>query len=138
MSHTTRRKSAIKDLPALKKAVARIPGAMYQGHGNVKFYSSSASGHKVQLPGWKYPAVFNIDTGECQFDNYEGSWGKEAHLDSLKQGYAIEVARAKAEADGHEVEEMTLEDGSVRLTIPLGGDGGFDVGGGAGAGGFDV
>jgi len=89
------------------------------------------------LPGWKYPAVFDLKTGECQFDNYEGSWGQESHLDSLKQGYAIEAAKAKAEADGCEVEEMLLEDGSVKLTIPIGG-GGFDVGGGGDASGFDV
>jgi len=138
MSHTTKRKSAIKDLPTLKKAVDRIPGAEYLGHGTAKQYSGSPVGHNFKLPGWSYPVSVDLATGECTFDNYGGRWGKEAVLDSLKQGYAIEAAKAKAEAEGHTMEEIQLEDGSVKLVIPLGGADGYVAEGGGDGDGWGV
>jgi hypothetical protein len=138
MSHTTRRRSAIKDLPTLKKAVDRIPGAEYLGYGEAKRYGKSSHGHNVKLPGWRYPVSFDINTGECTFDNYGGRWGKECDLDALKQGYAVEAAKAKAQAEDRPVEEIKLDDGSIKLVIPLGGDE-YAVEGGAGGGdGWDV
>lgn len=121
MSHTTRRKSEIKDADALKKAVKRIPGASYLGIGKGKG-SVRGTGHQVQLPEWHYPVTINQETGECTFDNYGGRWGDEKHLDSLKQGYAVEAAKAMAEARDLDFEETQLADGSIKCVIPLGGD----------------
>jgi len=36
----------------------------------------------VQFPGWNYPAVIDVGSGEVRFDNYEGAWGDRAHLDT--------------------------------------------------------
>jgi hypothetical protein len=135
----TRRKSAIKDPDALKKAVARIKGAKYlgvqKGRGGGMH---SQQGHQVQLPGWHYPVTINTKTGECTFDNYSGRWGEEKHLDSLKQGYAVEAAKAKAEEDGHAFEEYTLADGSIRCVVNLGGGTGYETGAGGDGSGWDV
>jgi hypothetical protein len=134
MSHTTRRKSAIKDPEILKKACTRIPGAQYLGIGRGKGSVGGKSGHQVQLPDWHYPVTVDCTTGECTFDNYGGRWGKESELDKLKQGYGVEAAKAKATADGHtEMEELTLDDGSIKVIIPLGG-GGYEVDEGGGGG----
>lgn len=139
MSHTTKRKTAIKDVETLKKAVARIPGAEYQGLGRANRYGGqSAQGHQVKLPGWNYPVTFDLTTGEATFDNYNGAWGKEEHLDKLNQGYAVEAAKAKATEENREIEEYVLPDGGIKLVISLGG-GGYDTGGGAAqAGGYGV
>lgn len=131
MSHITKRKTAIKDVETLKKAIARTPGAEYQGLGRGRSYSGTQEGHIVKLPGWNYPVTFNPVTGEASYDNYGGRWGKEEELDKLNQNYAVEAAKAQAEVDGHTCEEMQLADGSIKLTIPLGG-GGYEVEGGAG------
>lgn len=133
MSHTTRRQSAIKDLPTLKKALDRIPGAEYQGYGAAKQYSGAPVGHRVKLPGWHFAIAIDIGTGECQFDNYNGKWGNEAILDQLKQGYAVEAVKAKAAAENLEIEETRLDNGSIKLVIPLG-DAGYVVDGESGGG----
>ena len=140
MSHTTRRKSAIKDVDILKKAVARIPGAEYQGIGRANRYGGQANqGHMVKLPGWNYPVTIDLATGECTFDNYGGHWGKDEQLDKLNQGYAVEAAKAKAEEENRECEEIKLDDGGIKLVISLGGGGyGTDAGAGEQSGGWGV
>lgn len=139
MSHTTKRKSAIKDVDILKKAIERIPGAEYQGVGRAQRYGGQAtSGHIVKLPGWNYPVTVDLTTGECSYDNYGGHWGKEEVLDKLNQGYAVEAAKAKAEEENRECEEIKLDDGGIKLVISLGG-GGYSAGGEAAeAGGWSV
>lgn len=140
MSHTTTRKTAIKDVDTLKKAVARIPGAKYLGLGQGNAFSGrGAHGHQVQLPGWRYPVTIDAQTGVASFDNYSGHWGDEALLDKLKQGYAVEAARSQAAVENREMEEMQLNDGSIKCVIPLGG-GGYETEGssGGGSGGWDV
>lgn len=137
MSHVTTRKSCIKDLPTLQKAIARIPGAQYMGVGTGRTYSSQSKGWLVQLPGWNYPVTIDPKTGQCSYDNYGGRWGDEKHLDALNQGYAVEAAKAQAELSGHDCEEIKLEDGGIKLVIPLGG--GYEVaGGGETEGGYGV
>lgn len=133
MSHTTRRKSAIKSLDGLKKACDRVPGAKYLGHGEARTYSGTHTGHRVQLPGWRYPVTVDTNTGEVTFDNYGGSWGSETELDKLKQAYGVEAAKAQAMEEGREFEEIKLDDGSIKCIIPLGG-GGYETDPGAGGG----
>ena len=139
MSHTTKRKSAMKDVETLKKAVARIPGAEYQGVGRApRFAGQANSGHMVKLPGWNYPVTVDLTTGECTYDNYNGHWGNEEVLDKLNQGYAVEAAKAKAEEENREFEEIRLDDGGIKLVISLGGGYGTDDSGGQQAGGWGV
>jgi hypothetical protein len=75
----------------------------------------------VQLPDWRYPVVCQLETGQLQYDNYNGRWGKQQHLDSFLQIYAVEKARIEARRQGHSVVEQQLTDGSIKLTVNVGG-----------------
>ena len=137
MSHTTKRKTAIKDPEVLKKAIARTPGATYIGLGRSNRYDGqSTQGHQVKLDDWRYPITFDLNTGEAAYDNYNGAWGKEEQLDKLSQGYAVEAAKMKAAEEHREIEEYSLPDGGIKLVISLG-SGGYSTGATA-TGGWDV
>jgi len=136
VSHITRRKSAIKDEATLKKACARVPGAQFIGRVQ-RARGADKGGLQFKLKGWNNPVTVDTNTGECIFDNYGGRWGSEAELDKVKQGYAVEAAKAKAEAEGHECEELKLSDGSIKLTISIGGTG-YEAEDEGGGGGWDV
>lgn len=48
-------------------------------------------------------------------------WGEQKHLDALLQAYTVERAKAEARRKGHQVTEAKLTDGSIKLTISVGG-----------------
>jgi hypothetical protein len=73
------------------------------------------------LPDWKFPLVCQLDSGELKYDIYGGRWGKQQHLDSFLQSYAVEKSKIEARRQGHSVTEAQLSDGSVKLTINVGG-----------------
>jgi hypothetical protein len=75
----------------------------------------------VQLPAWNYPLVCNLQTGQVQYDNYGGNWGEQKHLNSFLQAYSVEKCRIEARRKGHRVSEAKLEDGSIRVTVHVGG-----------------
>jgi hypothetical protein len=56
-----------------------------------------------------------------KYDNYNGRWGEQQYLDSFLQSYAVERAKIEARRKGHTVTEAPLADGSVKLTINVGG-----------------
>src|SRR5262249_1948826 len=64
--------------------------------GTAQLYSGEATGLLVQLPGWEYPAVIDPGSGVVRYDNYEGAWGEQAHLDRFLQAYAVEKAKLEA------------------------------------------
>jgi hypothetical protein len=84
-------------------------------------FSGDVTGLVVQLPDWLYPVVIDTTTAEVRFDNYNGAWGDQKQLDRLLQAYAIERTRIEARKRGHTVVEQALPDGSVKLTIQVGG-----------------
>lgn len=133
MSHITTRTSSMKDPAIIKKAAARA-GGQYLG---LQQKGRGGAGYQVKLPGWSYPVTINIATGECVFDNYGGRWGKEEHLDALKQGYAVEQTKAYAESAGRAYEEEKLADGSIKCVIPMGGSG-YEMAASGGGSGYDV
>ena len=134
MSHITKRASAMKNPEMIKKAAQRI-GAEYLG---LQQSGRAGAGYQVKLPGWRFPVTINTETGQCTFDNYNGRWGKDEILDSLKQGYSVEATKAKAEELGYAFEEEALENGDIKCTIPIGG-GGYEMAGApAGGSGWDV
>ncbi|MFM8496534.1 MAG: DUF1257 domain-containing protein, partial [Planctomycetia bacterium] len=90
-------------------------------HKTVRLFSATATGLCVQLPRWNYPVVCNLETGQVQYDNYQGHWGEQRHLDSFLQAYAVEKAKIEARKKGHAVSEAKLDDGSIRVTIRVGG-----------------
>jgi hypothetical protein len=65
--------------------------------------------------------VADTATGALRFDNYGGAWGSQEQLNKFMQSYALEKARLEARRRGHTVVEQPLPDGSVRLTITVGG-----------------
>ena len=65
--------------------------------------------------------VFNTSTGEAKYDNYNGRWGDQKQLDHFLQIYAVEATKIQARKQGHSVTEQQLADGSIKLTVQVGG-----------------
>lgn len=120
MSHIVTIQTQIRDRAALAAACRRL-GLAEPVQGTAQLYSDKATGLIVNLPDWRYPVVIDTDTAQIRFDNFNGSWGSQSQLDRLLQAYAIEKARLEARRAGHTVTEIPLADGSVKLTIQLGG-----------------
>ncbi|WP_164104557.1 DUF1257 domain-containing protein [Candidatus Laterigemmans baculatus] len=120
MSHVVRIRTEVRDLAALRLATARlsVPSPQY---GKVRLFSSEQTGWSVPLTNWRYPVVFDTGSGEAHFDNYQGRWGEQRYLDQLLQAYAVEKAKVEARKQGHSVSEQTLGDGSIKLTVQVGG-----------------
>ena len=120
MSHIVTIKTRVQDPAALAAACARL-GLAAPTQGTAELFSGNASGLLVNLPGWRFPVVVDIQAGQVHYDNFNGAWGNQTELDRLLQAYAIEKARIEARKAGHAVTEQPLPDGSVKLTIHLGG-----------------
>src|SRR5690349_11462054 len=120
MSHIVSIKTKITDPAALAAACKRL-GLGEPTFGTAKLFTAEATGLIVQLPGWTYPVVINPSDGDIQFDNFNGYWGKQSELDRLLQAYAVEKSRIEARRAGHSITEQQLADGSIRLTINVGG-----------------
>lgn len=119
MSHTVEVNTEVRDLQAIESACRRL-NLPQPSQGEAKLYGQKATGTIIQLPGWLYPVVFNLETGVVSFDNFEGRWGKKAELDRFCQAYAVEKVQLEARRKGQKVKEEWLSDGSVKLTIQLG------------------
>jgi hypothetical protein len=120
MSHVVQIQTEIRDPVAIRAACGRLalPEPVF---GKTELFSSSAVGWAVRLPEWRYPVVCDVVTAKIAFDNFEGRWGDPKQLDRLLQGYAVEKARIEARRRGHTVTEQPLADGSIKLTIQVGG-----------------
>ena len=116
MSHIVSIRTQVRDPIAVAKACDRLslPAPV---QGTAKLFSSQATGLLVQLPSWRYPVVIDIAKGEIAFDNFNGRWGEQRHLDRFLQIYAVEKAKLEARKQGHAVSEQTLNDGSIKLQI---------------------
>ncbi len=121
MSHIVTIRTEVRDPIAVAAACRRL-GLDEPVRGTATLYAGEATGLIVRLPGWNYPAVVQTETGTVAFDNFKGHWGDRVHLDRFLQGYAVEKARLEARTKGYTVTEQTLTDGSIRLTIAVGGD----------------
>ena len=121
MSHIVSIKTEVRDPVAVASACRRL-GLAEPVQGIARLYAEEVEGLIVQLPGWHYPAVVKAETGTVEFDNFEGCWGDRAHLDRFLQIYAVEKARIEARAKGYSVTEQSLADGSIRLSIAVGGE----------------
>ena len=120
MSHIVEIKTEIRDEQAVKAACVRLQIPTPE-HKTVRLFNATATGLCVQLPGWSYPVVADLQTGQLQYDNYNGHWGEQKHLNSVLQGYAVEKAKIEARKKGHMCSETRLEDGSIKVTIRVGG-----------------
>jgi hypothetical protein len=120
LSHIVTVKTEIRDHSAVSAACRRLelPPPIV---GTAQLFSGEVAGLIVRLPNWTYPVVVDTANGQVRFDNYEGAWGDQAHLDRFLQIYAVEKARIEARKKGHQVAEQTLANGSIKLTIRVAG-----------------
>ena len=120
LSHIVSIQTEVRDPVAIRSACDRLklPEPVF---GQVKLFSSSETGWAVQLPEWRYPVVADVNTGKLAYDNYNGRWGEQKQLDRFLQGYAVEKAKIEARKKGHSVIEQPMEDGSIKLTVSVGG-----------------
>ena len=120
MSHIVEIKTEIRDEQAIRAACVRLQLAAPE-HNTVRLFNATATGLCVQLPGWNYAVVCNLESGQVSYDNYNGAWGRQEELNRFLQAYAVEKARIEARKKGHRVSECKLEDGSIRVTVHVGG-----------------
>ena len=120
MSHIVSIKTEVRDPAAVRAACQRL-GLPQPVQGTHRLFTSQATGLAVQLPKWRYPAVCDLGTGHVAYDNFKGHWGDQRQLDAFLQAYAVERAKAEARRKGHTCTEQHLSDGSVKLTINVGG-----------------
>jgi hypothetical protein len=120
MSHIVQIQTEVRDPIAVSSACSRL-GLPQPVHGEHRLFSGPVTGLAVQLPRWRYPVVCQTDSGRVQYDNYEGRWGEPLLLDNFLQRYAVEKACLEARRLGHGVTEQPLPDGSIRLTVQVGG-----------------
>ena len=120
MSHIVEIQTEVRDLAAIRAACRRLCLSAPQ-QGTFHLFSGAATGIAVELPDWKYPLVANVQTGQLQYDNFNGRWGDQQQLDKFLQAYAVEKATLEARKQGHTVSECPLADGSIRLAIQVAG-----------------
>jgi hypothetical protein len=120
VSHIVTIQTEVRD-PAAVAAACRRLGLPEPVQGTAKLFEGEAVGLLVRLPGWLYPLVLDTDAGQVRFDNYSGQWGEQKQLDMLLQAYAVEKAKIEARRKGYNATEQTLADGSIKLTIRVGG-----------------
>lgn len=120
MSHVVSISTEVRNPTAIAAACQRL-GLAVPVEGIAQLYSARATGWLVQLPDWRYPVVCDTATGQMKFDNFGGRWGEQSRLNQFLQAYAVETARNEARKRGHDVYEQPLSDGSIKLTIQVGG-----------------
>lgn len=120
MSHIVQIQTEVRDPVAIASACRRL-GLAEPLHGTVKLFETEASGLLVQFPEWLYPCICELASGTLRYDNFGGAWGDPAQLDRFLQSYAVEKASLEARRRGHAVTEHALADGSIKLTIQVGG-----------------
>jgi hypothetical protein len=119
LSHIVEIKTQLKDAAAVRAGCnrLRLPPPVQGKH---RLFSGEMTGLGVQLPDWRYVVVCDLPSGQLKYDNYNGRWGEQRHLDAFLQAYTVEKASIEARRKGHSVTESQLADGSVKLTINVG------------------
>lgn len=115
MSHTATVEVKVKK-PHIIKQVIENMGGTYLGVGTHKLYSQSITGVGAKLPDWRYPVIIEED-GTLKYDNYNGNWGSQETLDTLIQDYTIAAIKEEAVWQNLSIDEIQLEDGSIKLTL---------------------
>jgi len=120
MSHTVQVQTQIKDATAVRSACQRL-SLPEPVQGKAKLYGGEVEGLAVKLPDWTYPVVCDLASGHVKYDNFGGRWGDRKELDKFLQAYAAEKVKIESRRKGHTVTESQLADGSIKLTIQVGG-----------------
>ena len=119
MSHIVTIKTEVRDAAAVHAACRRLklPPAT---HGVHRLFGGEVTGLGIELPDWRYPVVAQPEKGELAYDNFNGRWGEQKHLDQFLQIYAVEKTKLEARRKGQSVTEQPLSDGSIKLTVGVG------------------
>ena len=120
MSHIVKIQTQVRDEAAVQAACRRRQLAEPIA-GRHQLYSREVEGLAVRLRDWSYPVVCQLQTGELQYDNFGGRWGQQQELDQFLRAYAVEKTRIEARKRGHTLTEQSLTDGSIKLTVQIGG-----------------
>lgn len=120
MSHIVEIRTELRDANGVRAACDRLQ-LEPPVDGKTRLYSGEVEGLAVRLRDWRYPVVFQTATGEAKYDNFNGRWGEQGRLDEFFQAYAVEKAKIEARRKGHNVTEQSLSDGSIKLTVQVGG-----------------
>ena len=120
MSHIVQIQTEVRDANAVRAGCSRL-GLDPPVQGEFKLFNQVVSGLGVHLRQWRYPVVCNLNSGNVQYDNFQGHWGDPKRLDEFMQAYAVERAKIEARKQGHSVTEQTLADGSIKVTVNVGG-----------------
>lgn len=121
MSHIVTIKTEVRDANAVRSACQRLQIPL-PIDGTHQLFSGQKDGLAVFLPDWTYPVVCELNSGQLYYDNYGGRWGKQEHLDRFLQRYAVEKAAVEARRKGYSFSEQQMADGSIKLTIGVGGN----------------
>ena len=121
MSHTVTIKTEIRDAAAVRAACQRLRSAE-PVQGKTKLFSGEVEGLAVKLPDWVYPVVSRSrHRPGPAYDNFNGRWGDQKHLDRFLQAYAAEKVKIESRRKGPRRHRAALADGSIKLTIQVGG-----------------
>jgi hypothetical protein len=138
VSHVVQVQTEVRDVVAIRGACGRLGlaepvyGEVNRGacgrlglaepvYGEVKLFSSTAVGWAVRLPGWRYPVVCDVVTAKVAYDNFEGRWGEQKQLDAFLAELCSREGSDRGQAGRAFVTEQPLADGSIKLTIQMGG-----------------
>lgn len=119
MSHVVTILTEVRDEAAVRAACHRLklPEPI---HRTTQLFSSSVTGLAVELPGWRYPIVCDLPSGQLHYDNFNNRWGEKRQINVFLQTYAVEKIKIESRRRGHNVTEQPLDDGSIKLTIHAG------------------
>lgn len=120
MSHIVTIETQVRDPVAIRSACDRLKIDTPR-YGEAHMFTNKRTGWIVRLADWRYPVVCDVNTGKLDYDNYGGAWGDQFRLDQFLQAYAVEKAKLEARRKGHSITEQLLSDGSVKLTVSVGG-----------------
>lgn len=120
MSHIVSVQTEVRDATAVRSACKRL-GLAEPVLGITRLFQGEVNGLAVQFPGWQYPVVADLATGQLKFDDFGGRWGNRRDLDRFLQIYAAERVKIEAHRKGYGVSEQQLHDGSIKLSIQVNG-----------------
>jgi len=117
MSHLTTVKGEVRSRETLERACERLGQGQTKAFGKPRYlfdYHLAAgrrvTGQAVQLPGWYKPVVFDTETGEIHYDNYNGNWGNIEELHKFLDEYQLQAVMDVAQEQGHQLEVRRTED----------------------------
>lgn len=119
MSHTVKAETRITDIALLTQVCKKL-GLPDPEPGVHTLYQGQHKGYAVRLPGWNYPVVVDMTTGEAVYDNFNGSWGNQAEMDKLLSSYAHDfVLQDFQRQNGANIQEFVDGEGWVVMECEI-------------------